>query len=49
VGVEDARISEVVQRERCVLVTLDVDFWDIRAYPPDASPPRRWEVAVGYG
>ena len=34
-GVDDARLSEVVRREGRVLVTLDVDFGDIRAYPPD--------------
>ena len=34
-GVDDARLSEVVRREGRVLVTRDVDFWDIRVYPPD--------------
>lgn len=33
-GVEDARLSEVVRQEGRILVTLDVDFGDIRAYPP---------------
>ncbi len=37
-GVEDARLMEVVQREGRVFVTLDVDFGDIRAYPPDEYP-----------
>lgn len=34
-GVEDARLSEAVRQEGRVLVTLDVDFGDIRAYPPE--------------
>lgn len=37
-GVEDVRLSEVVRQEGRVLVTLDVDFGDIRAYPPDEYP-----------
>jgi predicted nuclease of predicted toxin-antitoxin system len=37
-GVEDARLSEVARREGRVFVTLDVDFGDIRAYPPDEYP-----------
>ena len=37
-GVEDTRLGEVVRREGRVLVTLDVDFGDIRAYPPAESP-----------
>ena len=37
-GVEDARLSEVVRGEGRVLVTPDVDFGDIRAYPPDEYP-----------
>lgn len=37
-GVEDARLSEVVRQEGRVLVTLDVDFGDIRAYPPAEYP-----------
>jgi predicted nuclease of predicted toxin-antitoxin system len=37
-GVEDARLSEVVRQERRVFVTLDVDYGDIRAYPPDEYP-----------
>jgi predicted nuclease of predicted toxin-antitoxin system len=37
-GVQDAHVSEVAQREGRVLVTLDVDFGDIRAYPPEEYP-----------
>ena len=37
-GVEDARLSEAVRQEGRVLVTLDVDFGDIRAYPPHEYP-----------
>ena len=37
-GVEDARLSEVMRREGRVLVTLDVDFGEITAYPPDEYP-----------
>lgn len=33
-GAEDAVVAELVQRERRVLVTLDLDFADIRAYEP---------------
>lgn len=33
-GAPDARISAIVRDERRVLVTLDFDFADIRAYPP---------------
>ena len=33
-GANDAVISERVRAERCVLVTLDLGFADIRAYPP---------------
>jgi predicted nuclease of predicted toxin-antitoxin system len=34
-GVEDARLMEVARQEQRVFVTLDVDFGDIRVYPPD--------------
>lgn len=37
-GVEDARLTEVLRREARVLVTLDVDFGDIRTYPPEEHP-----------
>jgi predicted nuclease of predicted toxin-antitoxin system len=34
-GEEDGRLADVVQREARTLITLDLDFADIRAYPPD--------------
>jgi len=34
-GAEDQVFAASVQSERRVLVTLDLDFSDIRAYPPD--------------
>lgn len=37
-GVEDARLTEVLRQEARVLVTLDVDFGDIRTYPPEEHP-----------
>jgi predicted nuclease of predicted toxin-antitoxin system len=37
-GLDDGRLSAVAQREGRVLVTLDVDFGDIRTYPPDEYP-----------
>lgn len=33
-GAEDSRVSEVCRAEGRVLFTLDLDFADIRAYPP---------------
>lgn len=33
-GAEDARVSHVCRSEERVLFTLDLDFADIRAYPP---------------
>ena len=33
-GAEDAAVAQLVQREGRVLVTLDLDFADIRAYEP---------------
>jgi predicted nuclease of predicted toxin-antitoxin system len=33
-GCEDARVGEVCQAEARVLFTLDLDFADIRTYPP---------------
>ena len=33
-GAEDTRVSEVCRAEGCVLFTIDLDFADIRAYPP---------------
>ena len=37
-GKADIDIASVCQRERRVLVTLDMDFADIRAYPPELYP-----------
>jgi predicted nuclease of predicted toxin-antitoxin system len=34
VGANDEAIAEIVRREGRVLITLDRDFSDIRAYPP---------------
>jgi predicted nuclease of predicted toxin-antitoxin system len=34
VGAADSRIADACRRERRVLFTLDLDFADIRAYPP---------------
>jgi predicted nuclease of predicted toxin-antitoxin system len=33
-GADDGVVSERVRAERCVLVSLDLGFADIRAYPP---------------
>ena len=33
-GVSDPRLIETCDREKRILATLDVDFSDIRAYPP---------------
>ena len=33
-GVNDPRLMETCDREKRILVTLDIDFSDIRAYPP---------------
>jgi len=35
-GAEDPRVSEVCRIEGRVLFTLDLDFADIRAYPPES-------------
>jgi predicted nuclease of predicted toxin-antitoxin system len=37
-GAPDARLAAVVIEERRALVTLDLDFADIRAYPPERYP-----------
>lgn len=34
-GARDARVAAVCQREARVLITFDLDFSDIRAYPPE--------------
>ncbi len=36
-GAPDPRIAEVCAEERRVLVSLDLDFADIRTYPPSKS------------
>jgi predicted nuclease of predicted toxin-antitoxin system len=37
-GTSDPTVAEACQREGRVLVTLDLGFGDIRAYPPEAMP-----------
>ena len=37
-GSADARLAALCQRESRILVTLDMDFADIRAYPPAEFP-----------
>lgn len=37
-GEADARVYDQCQRESRVLLTLDLDFSDIRTYPPHESP-----------
>jgi predicted nuclease of predicted toxin-antitoxin system len=37
-GADDASLYERCRREGRVLLTLDLDFADIRTYPPDESP-----------
>ncbi len=37
-GSSDAKLAALCQRENRVLVTLDMDFADIRAYPPAEFP-----------
>jgi predicted nuclease of predicted toxin-antitoxin system len=34
VGEADSRILDICQKERRTLVTLDLDFSDVRSYPP---------------
>jgi predicted nuclease of predicted toxin-antitoxin system len=34
VGARDTTIAEICQKEKRILVTLDLDFADIRTYPP---------------
>jgi predicted nuclease of predicted toxin-antitoxin system len=38
VGEVDENIAEICQTEQRILVTLDLDFADIRAYPPNEYP-----------
>ena len=37
-GQPDVRVAQVCQNEQRALVTLDLDFSDIRAYPPEDYP-----------
>lgn len=37
-GVPDDEVAQVCRKEGRVLVTLDLDFADIRAHPPGAGP-----------
>lgn len=37
-GAKDSDIASVCTREGRAIVTLDMDFADIRSYPPDAYP-----------
>ena len=37
-GTRDSALAPVCRREGRAFVTLDTDFADIRAYPPDAYP-----------
>ena len=37
-GSRDAQLAALCQRESRILVTLDMDFADIRAYPPAEFP-----------
>lgn len=37
-GSSDSDIASVCQREKRALITLDTDFADIRAYPPQQFP-----------
>jgi len=39
-GTKDSDLDEVCRREERALVTLDLDFADIREYPPMGSPGR---------
>mgnify|MGYP001458474568 CR=1 FL=1 len=37
-GADDAVVGRVCKEENRILLTLDLDFSDIRRYPPDAFP-----------
>jgi predicted nuclease of predicted toxin-antitoxin system len=37
-GKADSQISDICKVEKRILVTLDLDFADIRAYPPEEFP-----------
>ena len=38
VGTSDRNLSEVCKAEGRIFVTLDLDFADVRTYPPDEHP-----------
>lgn len=38
IGVSDRHLSEVCKTEGRIFVTLDLDFANIRTYPPDEHP-----------
>jgi predicted nuclease of predicted toxin-antitoxin system len=38
VGSSDRHLSEICKAEGRILVTLDLDFADIRTYPPETYP-----------
>ena len=40
-GSSDADLATICQKERRVFITLDIDFGDIRAYPP-----AQWNIAM---
>lgn len=37
-GAKDPKVIDVCSHENCVLVTLDLDFADIKTYPPENYP-----------
>ena len=37
-GVGDARIADVCRWEQRALITFDLDFADVRSYPPEEHP-----------
>ena len=37
-GADDAVVARICQKENRILLTLDLDFSDIRSYPPDTFP-----------
>lgn len=37
-GTPDYNIAEVCKKEGRIIVTLDIDFSDVRTYPPDEYP-----------
>ncbi len=35
-GADDTRVADIAREERRILLTLDLDFSNIRAYPPES-------------